>query len=640
MAGLAGVLAVAPACLVRPAPLGEALVVVQTDVSIPRRVDRLRVDVLGADGAVVSSRDLTSPSSDDWPISFSVVADGEDAERIVTVRLRAYPEGHVVASRDLIRASTLAPEPVAYASIQEACGNAPTLRLGEPVVLRRGAAPITTMLPLVAADGSKTCARPTSAGSAAAKIEITEPAEYRFEIVAAVPDGAHREVGGDTTLSVRKDCPFPTTQLACNDDLAPASALSAVVVSLTPGAYWVVTGGAEPAPADLTLLATRSNEAVAVPLPPPATEDRGLVEPSPGASIDRLVRLRLVPGRRGTVQVTLHGDCFGAPADVAAGKSCVEGGAPVPVDIVTAGGELTRAASPPAAWSGDDLTPCTATPRAPSALHDEEVCIPGGAFLMGDTLALTDLEFKSQPERVRVVEPFLLDKYELTVGRYREALRRGLVPIPGGIIENDAPFRVGVAACTWSDEARYPAAHERDAFPLNCITWEAARAVCTFLGSDLPSEDQWEYAATAAGRAAETQFPWGDELPDCERIVSDRSDIGLANGCRTADQYGPVAVDAMPFAARDRSPQDVIGLGGNVAEWLRTGFYSYEHPAWTRAGSRLPLAASAEAEAPRRALRGGDWASFALFATGSARRARPVLMRDEAFGFRCARPGR
>lgn len=630
-----------PACLDRPQPLGEALLVVQTDTSIPRRVSRLRVDVYGDDGAVISTRDLTAPSPDDWPISFSVVGDG-DAERIVTVRLRAYPEGHVVPTRELAVARQLPAEPTVYSSIQAACQNAPSLRLGEPTLFRRGAAPITVVLPAVSGGGATTCVKPTKAGSIAAKIEIKEQGDYRIEIVAAVPDGAHLAEGGDTTLSVRRDCTLPTTQIACNDDVSAGSSLSGLTISLAPGVYWIVTGGAEPAPADLTLLATRANEAVQVRPKPPLPDDRGQVEPSPGASIDRLVRLRLIPGHRGTMQVLLAGDCFGVPNDIATGTSCIDGPNAVPVDLVAPGGELTRAGQRPPSWRGDDPSPCTAQPRGPSALLDEEVCIPGGAFLMGDTLALTDLDFKTQPERVRVVEPFLLDKYELTVGRYREALRRGFPPlaVPSALRENNARFEVGKAACTWSDEKTFSGSHERDSFPLNCITWEAARAVCKFFGGDLPAEDQWEYAATAAARPAETQFPWGDELGNCERVVTDRSD-GLANACLTTPQrYGPVAVDDRQYAQGDRTPLGVVGLGGNVAEWLRTGFYSYEHSAWTRAGSRQPLPASADADAPLRALRGGDWASFRLFATGSARRARPVLTRDDAFGFRCVRAGR
>ena len=637
--GLITIAAPSPACSEAPEPFGEVLVVVHTDANIPRRVNRLRADVYGADGALVSSRDLTASRPEDWPISFSVVAD-TDVERTVTVRLRAYPEGHGITVGALALASRLPPVPTAYASIQEACDNAPSLRLGEPLLVRRGGAPITTVLPSLSSGGTTTCSRPTAGGSAVAKIEIAEQDSYLFEIISATPNRTRGEVGGDTTLSLRKDCLFPTTQLACSDEIAQPPALQALGLPLAPGVYWLVTGGSEPAPADLTLRATRTGFAIQTPTPA-LPDDRERVEPSPGATIERTVRLRLLPGRRGTLEVILRGDCFGVPADVVGGKSCIDGPDVVPVDVVAPRGELTRQAPTPAPWRGDELRPCALQPRGPSALYDEEVCIPGGAFLMGDTLAITDLEAKTQPERVRVVEPFLLDKYELTVGRYREALRLGLVPIPGSVLENNADFKPLVAACTWNDAKLYAKSRERDNLPLNCITWAAARAVCIFLGGDLPTEDQWEYAATAAGRPNETQFPWRDEnkLPDCEQIVSDRSDIGLANACASVG-YGPLAVDAQPYASRDISPQDVVGLGGNVAEWLRTGFYSYDNSAWMRAGSRLPLPASADADAPLRALRGGDWASFSLFATGSARRARPVLTQDEAFGFRCSRPGR
>jgi formylglycine-generating enzyme required for sulfatase activity len=178
---------------------------------------------------------------------------------------------------------------------------------------------------------------------------------------------------------------------------------------------------------------------------------------------------------------------------------------------------------------------------------------------------------------------------------------------------------------------------ERESFPLNCVQWEQARAVCKFFGGDLPTEDQWEHAATAAGRPFETQYPWGDELPDCARTIVERSD-GLANRCAPA--YGPTAANDPSWTARDVSPQGVVGLGGNVMEWLATGFYPYAHGAWRAAGLREPLPAWADQDAPLRATRGGDWAQPALFATASARRASPVIARYINLGFRCVRPGR
>lgn len=216
-------------------------------------------------------------------------------------------------------------------------------------------------------------------------------------------------------------------------------------------------------------------------------------------------------------------------------------------------------------------------------------------------------------------------------------------PPRGAIIRNDGPLTQGPVAnvCTWNEggTADLPAAGiERESFPLNCVTWEGARALCQFFGSDLPTEDQWEYAATAAGRPGETQYPWGDELPTCDRTVVERAAQGLATRCAPA--YGPTAVDDASFAAGDVTSLGVIGLAGNVQEWLATGFYAYDHPAWERAGLRDPLPPWADHEAPLRATRGGDWATFALFATASARRAEPASSRYDNVGFRCARPGR
>lgn len=633
------------ACSDAPPPFGEALLVVQTDVAIPQRVDRLRVDIHGQDGALLESRDVLARRPDEWPISLSVAADA-DEERVVTVRLRAYPEGHVITRSEREAQALRTPRELAsHESIAEACAAAPTLSLGDPVTQRHGSNAITSVVPYERSrGGGLTCTKETRTGSVAAKLVIEESDFYRIEIASAIPDGSRGEPGGNTTLALRAGCEFPTTQIACDDSSNNGNKLAAITAELAPGTYWVVTGGGDRAPADLTLLLTRANSAVPLPLPVAPIGDPAALEPAPGVTIDRLVRVRLIPGQRGTLQIPLFGECLGTSADMATAETCVDrAGVRVPVDTVFTRGRLVRDAPPLASWAGDAIVPCTVAARPPSALLDEEVCIPGGAFAMGDTLALGDLELQSRPERLRVVAPFLLDKFELTVGRFRDAIKRGLVPNGAWIYVNNGPLASSaVGTCTWNQDAvpTEPAPGiDRERHPLNCVSWEQAHAVCMFLGGALPSEDQWEYAANAAGRARETQYPWGDDLPNCDQAVFGRSNETLARGCATGE-VGPVPVDAAPWVLRDVTPLGVVGLGGNLEEWLATAFYAYADPVWQRSGLRESLPRWADADAPRRATRGAGWSDFPSYVSSSARNMRAIAGRYFSVGFRCARAGR
>ena len=74
-------------------PLGEALVVVDTDAPVARLASRLRIDVYAEDTTWIDSRDLPMPRRDDWPGSFSVFIEEAAVERVAIVRLRAYPDG-------------------------------------------------------------------------------------------------------------------------------------------------------------------------------------------------------------------------------------------------------------------------------------------------------------------------------------------------------------------------------------------------------------------------------------------------------------------------------------------------------------------------------------------------------------------
>jgi formylglycine-generating enzyme required for sulfatase activity len=76
-------------------PHGEVVLVVDTDLPVPRVVSRLRIDVMTEDRALVVSRDDLRPDRRDWPVSFSVMSQDESRPRVLFVRLRAYPDGRL-----------------------------------------------------------------------------------------------------------------------------------------------------------------------------------------------------------------------------------------------------------------------------------------------------------------------------------------------------------------------------------------------------------------------------------------------------------------------------------------------------------------------------------------------------------------
>jgi formylglycine-generating enzyme required for sulfatase activity len=216
---------------------------------------------------------------------------------------------------------------------------------------------------------------------------------------------------------------------------------------------------------------------------------------------------------------------------------------------------------------------------------------PGGEFTMGTA----DLDPMFVPPHQRSVDPFYLDKTEVTVATLRKA-RKG---IPD-------KMRKLISAPGEGEAVRF-------------VSFDEAVCYAEELGKRLPDEAEYEYAATNGGK---NRFPWGDEL---ERIVS--------------WPFGPVGV---PTYDRALGNPAVAGLYSNVAEWTSSWHRPYPDQIFEE-----PPELKVEF-LKNRMVRGGPYSVISGDAQPQERdphqnwdaRDRTGIPRDQALaglGFRCAR---
>jgi formylglycine-generating enzyme required for sulfatase activity len=125
---------------------------------------------------------------------------------------------------------------------------------------------------------------------------------------------------------------------------------------------------------------------------------------------------------------------------------------------------------------------------------------------------------------------FALDRAEVTVGRFRICAAAGACPKLPADLEAGRPVRN--------------------------VSPAEAKAFCAFAGGHLPSADEWLFAAAgSAGR----RYPWGNT-----GLVCRRASFGLVTGPCAQHGQGPDLAGARPDGA---SPEGVLDLAGNVAEW-------------------------------------------------------------------------
>jgi iron(II)-dependent oxidoreductase len=262
-------------------------------------------------------------------------------------------------------------------------------------------------------------------------------------------------------------------------------------------------------------------------------------------------------------------------------------------------------------------------------LEEEMVPVPGGEFVMGTD----DHAFALDNERkAHVVDlpDFLLDKTPVTNHAYLEFVEdRGYEreefwdPAGWKYIKEErisAPkhWYQPEPHSWWTqrfgfDEPLSPAA------PVVHVSWYEADAYARWTGKRLPTEEEWEKAASWNPKTGTKRlYPWGDEPPSPTRANLDQ----LAFRSAEAGAY--------PEGA---SAYGALGMIGDVWEWTATDFYAY--PGF----EAFPYREYSEVffGPDYKVLRGGSWATRPSAMRNTFRNWDFPIRRQLFCGFRCAK---
>jgi sulfatase modifying factor 1 len=167
--------------------------------------------------------------------------------------------------------------------------------------------------------------------------------------------------------------------------------------------------------------------------------------------------------------------------------------------------------------------------------------IPGGDFEMGCGPSDVPCDLDNPPHQV-TISAFSMEATEVTVAAYTECVDAG-----------------GCTAPTTAPDCNFGMVTMVQ-HPINCVTWQQAADYCAWKGRRLPTEAEWEYAATGG---ADRPYPWGTAAATCAvahmfEVVNQMGDYGCMTGATAPVGSYPDGVSLF----------GMLDMAGNVDEWV------------------------------------------------------------------------
>jgi formylglycine-generating enzyme required for sulfatase activity len=218
--------------------------------------------------------------------------------------------------------------------------------------------------------------------------------------------------------------------------------------------------------------------------------------------------------------------------------------------------------------------------------------VPGGEFIMGSN------ERSDEWTHVAQIADFYIDRTEVTNAAYASCVQAGKCTSQRSPASETHPG--------YANQERFAQ------FPTIHVSWEQARDFCAWAGKRLPTEAEWERAASWNPSSREkVEWPWGNVF-EAARLNS----LESGNGDTTA------------VGRFDPELNGTFDMAGNVWEWTSSLFRPYPY---NSSDGREEAQAQGD-----RVFRGGSWAQTLGKARVFVRQSAAPTYADREIGFRCA----
>ncbi len=269
--------------------------------------------------------------------------------------------------------------------------------------------------------------------------------------------------------------------------------------------------------------------------------------------------------------------------------------------------------------------------------------IPAGEYLLGSSFEESSDEDGETVRQLVRIESFYIDRFAVTNGQFAafvaetgyktdaeqygwsfvfhllavDVAREDIVGVP-----ESTPWWLGVRGANWKQpEGRNSTIIDRLNHPVVHASWNDANAYARWAGKRLPTEAEWEYAASSG--VSEQRYPWGNELqPEGKH----RCNIWQGEFPQTNSAEDGF-IGTAPVDSFEPNEFGLYNMAGNVWEWSADSFDDRQGNHGFAADPQLKL------------IKGGSYLCHSSYCSRYRISARTFNSADSStghMGFRCA----